>query len=347
MTASRKLLALGAATAAATTGAALAVRTVGRQIAATTDERIDPLLVAPEGVTHHRIPSYDGGTLHVAERGSGPPVVLLHGVTLQWNIWSPLLRLLGEDHRVLAWDMRGHGESVSGEEGVTLRAIATDLVTVLGELDVQDAVVVGHSMGGMALQRFLIDHDTTAQRRVRRAVLLATSAAPAELVRPLPASAALPLIATALSGPRRYRFAPGNLSRVLLRRPFGRLATAAAVEQLRSMVSEVSAKTLSEAVWTIADHDTRTSLAGNQVPASVVTGRLDRLTPPSHARTLAEALGGADLHLLDGIGHQVMQEDPYGLAEILAPMCATADAVGMQHPHQGNGAARRVNEELS
>ena len=136
MAVTRRLLTAGTIGAAAATAAGLGVRARGQHIANTTDPELDPLLEAPEGVSHHRLATFDGGAVHVAELGQGPPVMLCHGVTLQWEVWSPLFRLLAEDHRVLAWDMRGHGESHAGDEGVSLRAVATDLVTVLSTLGI-------------------------------------------------------------------------------------------------------------------------------------------------------------------------------------------------------------------
>lgn len=319
MGALQRLVAAATLGGAAAAGAAAGVRVAGSRIAERTDERLDPLLVAPADVRHHRVPTYDGGSVHVAEHGEGPAIVLLHGVTLQWEVWSPLLHLLGHDHRVLAWDMRGHGESHAGDEGVSLRAVATDLVTVLGELEVTDAVVVGHSMGGMALGRFLVDHATTARRRVRHGVFLATSAAPMHPVAHDPDSIGHRLatkVATGGMGNRlRYDWRQGNVSRVVLRRSFGRNATGAAVEQLRAMTADMPPDSLTEAAHAIVTHDVRDQLGDIGVPATVVTGTLDLLTPPRHGQMLADSLGTAELHLLDGVGHQVMQEDPFALAD--------------------------------
>ena len=81
------------------------------------------------------------------------------------------------------------------------------------------------------------------------------------------------------------------------------------------MTADMAPDSLTEAARAIVLHDLRGALASNEVPSSVVTGTHDILTPPRHGRILAEALGGAEFHLLDGIGHQVMQEDPFVLAE--------------------------------
>ncbi len=323
----------GAMAAAMATAGALAVKARGNSIAATTDDRLDPLLSPPEGIEHHRIPTFDGGTVHVAERGSGPAVVLLHGVTLQWDVWSPLLALLGDDHRVLAWDMRGHGESQAGDEGVSLQAVGTDLVTALSHLDVDSAVVVGHSMGGMALGRTYVDHRAAAQRRIAHGMFLATSAAPMHPVAHDPDTIrheAAVLVATGGMGNRfRYGWPEGNLSRVILRRAFGVDATAAAVEQLRQMMADMAPDSLTDASHAIVKHDIRDTVGASGIESSVVTGTLDRLTPPRHGRMLADSLGAqTELHILEGIGHQVMQEDPWTLADLIRERAVTPSGVG-------------------
>lgn len=331
MAATRKLLTAGALGAAGATAAALAVRRRGERIGATSDPELDPLLEEPEGVTHHRVPTFDGGAIHVAELGTGPAVMLCHGVTLQWDVWSPLFRLLSGDHRVLAWDMRGHGESHAGDEGVTLQAVATDLVSVLSNLEISDAVVVGHSMGGMGLARTYIDHNATARRRVAHGVFLATSAAPMHPIAHDPQTArhqAAVAFATGGMGSRlRYDWREGNVSRVMLSRAFGVNASAAAVEQLRMMMADMPPESLTQAYHAIVKHDVREQLFGSGIDSSVVTGTLDRLTPPRHARMLADSLGAdTQLDLLEGIGHQVMQEDPWMLAELVRKRAVSPSA---------------------
>jgi pimeloyl-ACP methyl ester carboxylesterase len=86
-------------------------------------------------------------------------------------------------------------------------------------------------------------------------------------------------------------------------------------------------------------HDLRGALGANEVPSSVITGTHDILTPPRHGRILAEALGRAEFHLLDGIGHQVMQEDPFVLAEHIRAHAGgpAANPVGAGAAHPGSG----------
>lgn len=305
-----------------------AVRVNGRRLRGRTDPELDTLLEIPDDVVHHHLASSDGGTIHVVEHGEGRPVVLLHGVTLQWWVWSALFRLLEDRYRVLAWDMRGHGESITGDDGVTLEAVADDLAVVLEELDLTDAIVVGHSMGGMALARFCADHHEVLAARVGGLMFLATSAASMAL--PGLAGGAVGaanLVARIMTDGRsmRYGWNDSDLSAVLIRRVFGKHVTGKAIDEVRRMLSEVEPRTAAEAGAAIATHDVRAALAHVDVPTLVVVGTDDHLTPVAHAKIVAEEVTGARLHVLDGIGHQVMQEDPVALAALVDELAAISD----------------------
>jgi pimeloyl-ACP methyl ester carboxylesterase len=314
-------LAIGG-TVAALSGLA-AARSVGRRVRRSEDPSIDPLLPPPDDVIHHQLPTRDGGSLHVVERGTGRPLLLLHGVTLQWWIWGAQFHTLSDHYRVIAWDMRGHGRSSAGDEGVTLDAVAHDLATVLVELDLRDAVAVGHSMGGMALARFCTDHHELLDERLGALMFLATSAAPVAL--PAVVGGGVGLInlvqRLATAGMRRphlrYRWPDTDLTAFVLRAAFGRRASGAAVDQVRRMIADVEPETAMQAGAAIAAHDVREDLGHVDVPAMVVAGGADLLTPVSHARVVAECVPGADLRVLRGIGHQVMQEAPDQLAGLI------------------------------
>ena len=106
--------------------------------------------------------------------GEGPTVVLTHGygVTLrEWNVvWDALL---ATGHRVIAFDQRGHGRSITGSDGIGSKPMAADLAAIFEHFDVSDAVLVAHSLGGFIAIRALLDHADLA-RRLRGCVLVAT-----------------------------------------------------------------------------------------------------------------------------------------------------------------------------
>lgn len=284
----------------------------------------DRLFTPPADVIHHHVPSHDGGTLHVAERGAGRPLVLLHGITLRWDIWSPQLHQLSDRYRVIACDLRGHGESEAGEEGFGLGRLAADLATVLTELDLHDAIVVGHSMGGMTAMRFCADFPAVLAERVTGLVLVATAAtlpwpAPVKALLSRPGQRLLDRLESGHSVPQ-YAMGDNAVSLLLCRVAFGAHPPGAAVAQVRSMLEAVpQASSLPSGVG-LLEHDARESLADVRTQTVVVAGNRDLLTPVWSARRIALLLPGAELHILAGAGHQLMQERPDELAMLISQL---------------------------
>ncbi|MFF9011166.1 alpha/beta fold hydrolase [Streptomyces goshikiensis] len=80
--------------------------------------------------------------------GSGPPVVLLHGLAGHAGEWDTLARNLSRHYRIVAVDQRGHGASERRPGDVSRAAYVADVVAVIGQLDLRSPVLVGQSLGG-------------------------------------------------------------------------------------------------------------------------------------------------------------------------------------------------------
>lgn len=113
----------------------------------------------------------DGVELFVKDWGSGRPVVLIHGWPLSADAWDELSLALAEaGYRVIAYDRRGFGRSDQPWHGYDYDRFADDLADVMSEMGVErDAAIVGFSMGGGEVARYLTRHGT---ERVTRAVLI-------------------------------------------------------------------------------------------------------------------------------------------------------------------------------
>ena len=139
-------------------------------------------LALADDVEHIDVMVDDGATIHGVAVGQGRPIVLLHGVTLSVATWPYQLRALSRDYRVIALDARGHGATKSEIAGASMVRLASDVAQVFAQLDLRDALVVGHSMGGMMTQQLCLDFPDLARERIAGTVLLSTSAAPASAV---------------------------------------------------------------------------------------------------------------------------------------------------------------------
>lgn len=313
----RRILGLGALVA----GGVATERVLARRMRARTDPGTDRLLVAPPDVRHRTVPTHDGGSLHVLERGEGRPVVLLHGITLNAELWSPQLHDLAADHRVLAVDLRGHGRSRAGDDGYGMGVLARDVATLLTKLDLRDALVVGHSMGGMATLTFALEHPEVRRERVAGLGLVATAAA-----RPFPQPLVPRVVGLGATIVERldsgrsvpsYRFTGNDLSLFLVRSAFGKGASAAAIEQVRASIEGTDEEALQRSLVGIFDHDLTDRLGDVDTPAFVVVGTRDLLTPAPFARVMAERLPDAELTVLPQAGHQLMQERPDEVAALI------------------------------
>jgi len=297
-------------------------------------------LTLPDGVVHHDVEVDDGGRIHVMERGHGPAVVLLHGFMLSGGLWAHQLRDLAERHRVLAVDLRGHGGSVPGSSGFSsdgdpadggtlrsevrlaraqqgssaVRRMADDVRAVLRALDVEHAVVVGHSMGGMvALQ---LAHDTAPDelhRRVQGMVLVSTTGGPFSRAPGYGHAARLagPVSARAVNLADRWgvrSVASEDVRWWLTRLGFGADAPPAQVRFTERLHMATASSTMGALLPALALFDLSSRLGTIDLPVLVVVGSHDRLTPPRHALRTAGALPRAELVELARCGHMPMLE---------------------------------------
>ena len=166
-----KALGISAGVAAGVAGGAYAAqRTVVRNLRHRPDPdagKLGPL----RDVERRTLPSHDDGTIATFSRGDAdsPTILFAHGVTLTSRVWVKQFDSLPKAGvRIVAFDHRGHGDSVCGTSGHSVENLGRDMLTVLEELDLRDTVVVGHSMGGIALEELAIRHAKPVEERVAR-----------------------------------------------------------------------------------------------------------------------------------------------------------------------------------
>ncbi|MDE3206206.1 MAG: alpha/beta hydrolase [Acidobacteriota bacterium] len=319
-------LAVGAAGAVGLAGR-LALTRSASAVRARSDPGLDPLYELPGDVVHHEIAAADGGSVHLVERGAGRPLLLIHGITLQARAWAPQFHLMADRYRVMALDVRGHGRSVGGRDGLGRVAAARDVATVLDHFDLRHAVVVGHSMGGMILMEFAGSHRRELSERVDGLVFMNTAA---YQVAPEPLRPAVRAVGRWAQGrqdagrplPERP-LGDGDLSWVVTRLAFGARPSARAVDEVRRSGAEAPQSTVLACGVDLLDHDARRTLPLVRTPSLVLVGSRDLLTPVFAARRIARLLPDARLEVLAGAGHQLMQERPNELAAILDGFTST------------------------
>lgn len=104
--------------------------------------------------------------VNYVEAGSGPPLVLVHGLGGSWADWDYQVRAFGEHYRVLAPDLRGFGDTPLGEHSPGVMRFVEDLRRFLDATGVESCLLVGHSMGGAVCLQFSLQYPQRVQRLV-------------------------------------------------------------------------------------------------------------------------------------------------------------------------------------
>lgn len=252
--------------------------------------------------------------------GSGQTVVLAHGygITLhEWNIVWELLRAAG--FRVICFDQRGHGQSTIGRDGVVARVMAEDYLAVLRHFDVQDGILVGHSMGGYLAMTALTEIPEVLSR-LSGVVLCATFAgqindgAPQNRVQ-------LPLI--------EYGILQSMLTRRSVSLLFGMSLcgdhpTLREVELFAELFRAQDHRPLLPILQAF-DRETRYGrLFQITLPTVVLCGTKDRTTPIWHAQRIAKEIAGSRLVFVDGVGHGMNWEAPQAIVDAIVSLATPA-----------------------
>lgn len=201
---------------------------------------------------------------------------------------------------------------------MTVSRFGADVATVLEQLDVRDAVLAGHSMGGFSIMAFACDHPEVLRDRVRGLALVATAA------HGLGAGSMTPFV-TRVFGSRIPVRAVGRprLGLLLLRNVVGREPCYSHVAATRDLFVATPPHVTAACFACFAHMDLRAPLAGVDLPSVVMVGECDNLTPVSLSEALVASLPDARFDLLPGAGHMLPLETPDQVAATIAELAAT------------------------
>ncbi len=335
MRVSRQQWVLAGATAGTIAAAGvLAQQRLKRAIAADPEDRI--LREPPHGRALS-IRSPDGTRLHAEVFGpeDGQTVVLAHGWTETIAYWVYVIRELTErGFRVVAFDLRGHGDSEpAAEADYSLERFGEDLEAVLAAAapDGPRAIVVGHSLGAMSIAAWAEHHDV--QQRAAAAALLNTGVGELlaeQLLIPVPAIAnainrIVPPDTFLVSRAPLPKFST-PLSHAMIRYiAFGPEASPAQVAFYERMLIACPPDVRADVGLALSEMDLRHTVPRLTVPTLVLAGENDRLTPPGHARRIAEELPQLqELVILPRTGHMGPLERPQEISDAIARLAAAA-----------------------
>jgi pimeloyl-ACP methyl ester carboxylesterase len=330
------LLAAAVVAAGAAAGAVIERAAVGRLVPPARGPVIGPL----DG-EHVTVESFDGTPLAVTLTGRdvGPAVVFAHGIVETSAVWHYQMGdpVLADRYRLIAYDARGHGRSgpargTSSQTEFSARSHALDLAAVLEACTPEPVVVVGHSMGGITVQALWdLDPRAIVGRRVAGIVLVNTtytadlhgfrgrrgafsSYAYGRGERFVRRVAAMERLVRAL------RPGESDLTLIGARLAYGKNPSPEHIAASMRMYLTTSSATIAAGI-DMATTDLQHVLAQIDVPALVIAGAEDRVTPPGLSETLAEQIPQAELVVFDDCGHIAPFERSSELTSLITKFC--------------------------
>jgi len=242
--------------------------------------------------------------LYYEDHGDGKPVVLIHGWPLSGRAWEKqVLALTRAGHRVITYDRRGFGDSSKPFTGYEYDTLADDLDKVLSKLDLRDVTLVGFSMGGGEVARYLGAHGSS---RIARAAFIA--AVPPYLLKAQDNPAGIELavfdgIRAAITKDR-LGFLAGFLQNFYNVDALGGTRISDEVVRLSWLIAAGASPKGTHDCVAAWGTDFRADLAGIAVPTLVVHGDDDRIVPlAASGKRTHELVKGSKLVVLKGAPH--------------------------------------------
>ena len=247
--------------------------------------------------------------LAYVERGSGPVLLLVHGFPLDHSMWAGQIDALAARYRVIAPDLRGFGQSSGQDERTTMQQFATDLAGLLDGLEIRESVTLcALSMGGyIALQFWMQYRD-----RLSRLILCDTRAASDT---PEGAQGRLALAGTVLTE-GSLPVADSMLPKLFA--PQSLVSGADYIEATKQVMASTRPTTVAASLRGMAERpDMTDELPNIDLPALLLCGEHDVITPAAEMRDVAVAMPDSKFHVIYGAGHMSPLERPERVTQLI------------------------------
>jgi len=259
--------------------------------------------------------------------GSGPPVVLIHGMVNSSRHWEAVALRLAEHYTVIAPDLIGHGDSATPRGDYSLGAHAASIRDLLAVIGVDRATIVGHSLGGGVAMQFFYQFP----QRVERMVLVSSGGLGRE-VSPMLRGAALPGAAALLwlAAHPQVEARLSQLGERLRQRGSGKGVYLQAIARaLQPLQRPGARKAFLQTLRSVIDAQGQRVSARDRlyllgpIPTMIVWGARDNTIPVSHGRHAHEAIPHSRFEILPHAAHFPHLENPEGLAAVLRDFLET------------------------
>ncbi len=229
-----------------------------------------------------------------------PPLVFLHGIGGAARAWRTQLEVFGDRYRTLAWDMPGYGGSAP-LASVSIATLGAALQAFLDQVGAKQPVLVGHSIGGMIVQQWLVNHPMAA----RAVVLAQTSPAFGK-----PDGDWQKSFIEARLGPLGRGETMASLAPTLVKELTGDDPDPAGMQVARDCMASVPEASYRACMLALLGFDLRQALKEIRVPTLVLSGARDKNAPAPMMAKMASFIPNASYVEVEGAGHLVNLERP-------------------------------------
>ncbi|MEA2309098.1 MAG: hypothetical protein QOG86_2349 [Thermoleophilaceae bacterium] len=266
---------------------------------------------------HSREATVAGRRVHYVDMGSGdgPPIVLVHGLSGNWQNWLENIPRLAGERRVVALDLPGFGQSEDPVDRITMSGYGRAVDALCEELGLGEVVLVGNSMGGF------VTAETAIQlpERVERLVLVSAAGITTNSLRrePVMVWGRIAMMAGARGAAERRMAILRPRLRHMIFSMLVRHPSRISAEILWEISEGAGRRAFKPALEAILDYDFRDRLGDIRVPTLVVWGRNDMLVPVADAAEYERLIPSARKVVLDETGHIAMVERPRTFNDLL------------------------------
>jgi pimeloyl-ACP methyl ester carboxylesterase len=277
--------------------------------------------------------------------GSGPPIVLIHGMLNSSSHWQAVAANLAEEHTVVAPDLIGHGDSAAPRGDYSLGAHAASIRDLLAAIGIDRATIVGHSLGGGVAMQFFYQFP----QRVERLALISSGGLGHE-VSPMLRTAALPGMSGLLSltiNPRLLAALWDAGGRMRRRGISLGVQLQAVARALRPLENADARSAFLHTLRSVIDvHGQRVSATDRlylleTLPTLIVWGERDNTIPIEHGRRAHQTIAQSTFRTLPQAAHFPHLEDPDGLSQLLREFVATTQPARLEDSDWGRVVSRR------
>ena len=229
-------------------------------------------------------------------------IILIHGFPLNKSMWNKQVEMLIENYRVIAYDIRGHGNSTAGTDNFSIDLFVEDLLSLMDALKIDRAMLCGLSMGGYIALNAVENYP----KRFGSLILCDTNC-----FADTPESKVKRMIS--IENIEKYGveyFANESLKNLFAPESF--VTNKEKIAVIKKMIMETSVQSLSSTLYALARrNETCTSLHKISIPVLILVGKEDKITPPDAAQLMQKNIKRSILKIIEHAGHLSNIENSY------------------------------------